>query len=163
MARWRAANPERNLANGRRWVSQNKSLVKARQKKWRDANPDKVREHAEKTYLVNREKRRPVTARWAVEHPEKRRIHKQNRRARKLAAGGVLSAGLIDKLFRLQRGKCPCCRLPLGKNFHMDHRIPLAAGGTNTDDNMQLLRSGCNNQKWTKDPIDFMQSKGFLL
>jgi hypothetical protein len=41
--------------------------------------------------------------------------------------------------------------------------MPLALGGSNTDDNMQLLRAICNYHKYTKHPIDFMQSKGFLL
>jgi 5-methylcytosine-specific restriction endonuclease McrA len=45
----------------------------------------------------------------------------------------------------------------------MDHIIPLALGGTNTDDNIQLLRAKCNKQKGAKHPIDFMQQRGFLL
>jgi 5-methylcytosine-specific restriction endonuclease McrA len=45
----------------------------------------------------------------------------------------------------------------------MDHIVPLISGGTNTDDNIQLMRSRCNQQKSAKHPIDFMQSRGFLL
>jgi 5-methylcytosine-specific restriction endonuclease McrA len=45
----------------------------------------------------------------------------------------------------------------------MDHIIPLALGGANTDDNIQLLRATCNLQKHTKHPIDFMQQRGYLL
>lgn len=85
------------------------------------------------------------------------------RRALKRGAGGVLSKGLAAKLMVLQKGKCPCCGKPLGKNYHMDHIMPLALGGSNTDDNIQLLRATCNNQKYTKHPIDFMQQRGFLL
>jgi 5-methylcytosine-specific restriction endonuclease McrA len=51
----------------------------------------------------------------------------------------------------------------LGDNYHLDHIVPLAIGGTNTDDNIQLLRQKCNQQKSAKHPIDFMQSRGFLL
>jgi 5-methylcytosine-specific restriction endonuclease McrA len=53
--------------------------------------------------------------------------------------------------------------LPLGDNYHIDHIMPLALGGSNTDDNIQLLRQRCNNQKCAKHPVDFMQSRGFLL
>jgi len=41
--------------------------------------------------------------------------------------------------------------------------MPLALGGANADDNIQLLRSTCNQQKHAKHPVDFMQQKGFLL
>jgi len=39
----------------------------------------------------------------------------------------------------------------------------MMAGGSNTDDNMQLLRKLCNLQKHAKHPVDFMQERGFLL
>jgi hypothetical protein len=41
--------------------------------------------------------------------------------------------------------------------------MPLAKGGTNTDNNMQLLKATCNQQKHAKDPVEFMQSRGFLI
>ena len=63
----------------------------------------------------------------------------------------------------LQKGLCPCCRKPLGNDYHMDHIIPLALGGSNGDNNIQLLRSECNLEKQAKHPVDFMQSRGFLL
>jgi 5-methylcytosine-specific restriction endonuclease McrA len=91
------------------------------------------------------------------------RIYRANRRARELEAGGTLSKGLRTKLFDLQRGKCACCGKPLGNDFHLDHIVPLKLGGSNTDDNIQLLRAACNMQKGAKDPIEFMQSRGNLL
>lgn len=101
---------------------------------------------------------------WRADHPEAVRTIRQNRRARKLAAGGTLSTDIAERLLKLQRGKCACgCDQPLGDDYHLDHRMPLALGGTNTDDNMQLLRKRCNLQKHAKHPVDFMQSRGFLL
>lgn len=70
---------------------------------------------------------------------------------------------MAKKLYELQRGKCACCCKPLGNNYHLDHRVPLARGGRNEDCNMQLLRAKCNMQKSAKDPIEFMQERGFLL
>ena len=109
------------------------------------------------------ERQRAANAAWNSAHPKQRRIYGQNRRARSSKSNGVLSARLSDKLFLLQKGRCPCCNQPLGVDFHLDHRMPLALGGSNTDDNMQLLRAICNLQKNAKHPIDFMQSRGFLL
>ena len=61
------------------------------------------------------------------------------RRARKRENGGILSKGLSDRLFKLQKGKCPCCNQPLGENYHLDHVLPLALGGTKTEIRAQFL------------------------
>jgi len=78
--------------------------------------------------------------------------------------GGELSKNLVAKLFKLQGGQCACgCGGDLGEDYHLDHRMPLALGGSNTDGNMQLLRKRCNLRKGAKHPIKFMQENGFLL
>lgn len=130
----------------RKITAKARSLAAA--KKWNAANPDKVKER--------------VRA-WQKANPEACRIIRQNRRTRKLENGGKLSMGLMSKLFKLQKGKCACCLKPLGDKYHMDHIMPLALGGSNTDDNIQLLRQRCNHQKHAKHPIDFMRERGFLL
>lgn len=100
---------------------------------------------------------------WHVKNPDARRLHGQNRRSRLRNSVGMLSIGLGERLFKLQKGKCPCCGLPLGNDYHLDHINPLSLGGSNEDSNIQLLRPICNSKKHAKHPIDFMQSKGFLL
>jgi 5-methylcytosine-specific restriction endonuclease McrA len=122
-------------------------------------------ENAEKkksAQIAWREKNREKENAQRRENPEKYRIHTHNRRAL-LKSLGKLTPGISIKLFELQKGKCACCKKPLGTDYHMDHIIPLALGGTNTDDNIQLLRAKCNKQKGAKHPIDFMQQRGFLL
>lgn len=91
------------------------------------------------------------------------RARSNNMRAKRIKAEGLLSNDLLAKLHKLQKGKCPCCKKSLGDDFHMDHIVPLAKGGTNTDDNIQLLRDRCNLKKSTMDPILFMQVNGFLI
>lgn len=100
---------------------------------------------------------------YRAANPHRHKVYDQNKRVARARANGRLSMGLVQKLFRLQRGMCPCCTQALGDNYHLDHKMPLALGGTNTDDNMQLLRAVCNMQKHAKHPVDFMQSRGFLL
>lgn len=163
-AAWRAANQEKVKATKAAWDAVNHDKKKAKNDAWRAANPDKIRETSAVWHAANSERSKVVKAAWQEANPGARCIHDQNRRARKLEVGGKLSAGLAAKLFKLQSGKCACgCGQPLGEDYHRDHRMPLALGGTNTDDNMQLLNARCNLQKGAKHPIDYMQQKGFLL
>lgn len=148
IAAYRAANRDKSLA----------SVVA-----WQAANREKVIDYRSAYYAKNREKVIAAAAAWRAANPEKRRIQRQNRKARKRANGGKLSSDLSANLFKLQRGKCTCCGLPLGDNYHLDHVIPLALGGANEDSNIQLLRAECNLKKSSKHPVDFMQSRGFLL
>jgi 5-methylcytosine-specific restriction endonuclease McrA len=148
------------MASNAKWVASNPQYYAA----YRAANSDKVRDNQAAWYAANSDNEATRAAAYRAAHIEKYRIYSQNRRARKRESGGKLSPGLSAKLFKLQKGKCACgCKQQLGNNYHLDHIMPLALGGTNTDDNMQLLRQRCNNQKHTKHPIDFMQQRGFLI
>ena len=132
-------------------------------KKYAEANAEKVKA-AQVAYKANHpEKRKAAVLKWDKANPESKRIHAHTRRARKSASGGTLSKGLLAKLFALQKGKCACCKQPLGSDAQLDHIVPIAMGGANTDENIQLLHGLCNRQKSAKHPVDFMQSKGFLL
>lgn len=137
----------------------NREKLRSRSAVYYADNQDKIREYR----AVNADKRRGQKAAWRLENREKERIHEHNRRTRKLNGGGKLSPDIAEKLYKLQRGKCACgCKQPLGKDFHRDHIMPLALGGSNTDDNIQLLCASCNLQKNKKHPVDFMQQRGFL-
>lgn len=127
------ANPEKHREIVSAWRKRNPELVKERDKIWRGMNPEKVR------------------------------LKGHSRRARRKNADGKISSSRRKSLFVLQRGKCACCGLPLGDNYHLDHIMPIALGGSNSDENTQLLRAGCNLQKSAKHPVDFMQQRGFLL
>jgi 5-methylcytosine-specific restriction endonuclease McrA len=142
-----------------KWKSNNTEKIK----NYRAVNAKKANACSAKWREDNPERAKAAVSKWKALHLEKRKIYNQNRRARKLEAGGKLSHGLSIHLFKLQKGKCPCCGKPLGDNYHMDHIMPIALGGTNTDDNIQLLRQRCNNQKKDKHPIEFMQLRGFLI
>lgn len=160
-AKYQTDNPDKCNTYKVKWKLSNPHKVKAGNAKYYIDNKDKCDAANAKWRSDNHKKHKASIAKWWEGNPKARRIYKHNRRARSV---GKLSKGLADKLFKLQRGKCACgCKKLLGDNFHIDHIMPLALGGTNTDNNIQLLRSTCNNQKSAKHPIDFMQSRGFLL
>lgn len=114
----------------------NKQRILAQQKAWREKNKD---------YVLNNVRRR---------------------RARQNNAQGDTSPNIKQILFLRQKGYCPICRNRLPKESnkrHLDHIMPLVLGGDNTDYNVQLLCCKCNLQKNKLDPIEFMQTRGFLL
>lgn len=162
-AAYQTLNAEKVRAAKAANYSANSEKIKASVAVWAATNPEKVKEYKAKWADSNKEKIRANTVAWRSENPEKSRVQVQNRRALKRANGGTLSKNIASKLFRLQRGLCPCCMQPLGDDYHIDHILPIALGGPNTDDNVQLLRQRCNNQKHAKHPVDFMQQRGFLL
>ena len=178
-AAYYSANKEKASALAAVYHANNKEKQNSRSKNWHYANLEKARQSSLNWAAKNKDKKKAITAAWAAANkervkevgaawlaanPEIRRMYKRNRRARILAVGGKLSLDLKEKLFTLQRGKCACgCKQMLGTDYHLDHIMPLALGGSNTDDNIQLLRARCNRKKNAKHPVDYMQSKGFLI
>lgn len=147
-AKWSAANPEQSTLIARNW---------------RLNNPEKMQECRNAWVAANPEKAKTLGAEWRKKNPDAVTRHNHNRRAMKVAGGGKLSTDIVKRLIVAQKGKCPCCGLDLGDKYHLDHILPLALGGSNTDNNVQILRAQCNLKKGRKHPVDFMQSKGFLI
>jgi 5-methylcytosine-specific restriction endonuclease McrA len=159
-----AANPEKVGASAAAWQKANPEKALAANLAWQKANPEKVRAAAKRWYYANKEKVLAANAAWYKANPLASRRLRHSKRARKKANGGKLSPGIALKLFSLQRGKCAICKKSLRKTgFHLDHVIPLSRGGANIDRNIQLTCPTCNIKKGSKDPIAFMQSRGFLL
>lgn len=129
-----------------RYYAKHKEKCLEMTRAWKEANPDR---------------RKAANADWSKRNLHKHRTYQHNRRARK--GGEKLSPDLAKKLYLLQRGLCACCGQKLGDDYEMDHIVPLIRGGSNTDENIQLLTATCNRRKGPKDPIQYMQAKGKLL
>lgn len=147
-----------------KYREENRDKVRAASKKWRLENPDKAKKSTSIWYEKNKDRGREVNSLWNKNHPESMRLSAHNYRAKKRINGGVLTKGLSERLYGLQKGLCACgCGQELGDNYHLDHIMPVALGGANKDWNMQLLTELCNKKKSKKHPVDFMQERGFLL
>lgn len=146
--KYREADPQRHRDSSRKWAA---------------ANRDKVRENNSNWYKANKDWAAEQNRNWQKVNPEKRKVINQNRRAKVRASGGKLSSNIVQTLMALQKGKCACCGKSLKQGHHLDHIIPIALGGTNTDGNVQLLTPKCNLSKGAKHPVDYMRTKGKLI
>lgn len=157
---------------------ENKAAIREAQSIYRKENIEKLKAAARVAYHVNKaknaEKRRLYgianreresrrAAQWHIDNPNAKRINSHNRRARILNAGGTHTAADIRELQTLQKGKCACCKTSLKADYHVDHITALSKGGGNDRLNLQILCKSCNLSKHAKDPLLFMQSRGYLL
>lgn len=130
------------------YLLRNKDRLRELQAAYREKNKDKVKE-------------RRIT--YEAANLEKKSVRERNRRARKRNAEGSHTAADIQQLLVLQKNKCASCRKPISSSYHVDHVMPLALGGGNGKDNLQLLCPHCNLSKHAQHPVEFMQSRGMLL
>lgn len=75
------------------------------------------------------------------------RSARQNRRARIKKAEGKHTSADVRKQYANQKGKCYYCRAKVDINYHVDHVIPLAKGGSNNPENLVIACPACNRHK----------------
>ena len=129
-----------------------KRRMREHRRKWAAAHPERMRE------LMG-----PARKRWRLNNPEAVLAHYHKRRARKRSAAGSFTPMEISALYQEQGGRCahPWCRVDLETKFHRDHKVPLARGGSNFIENIQLLCALCNTKKGTKTAEEFNVLNGY--
>lgn len=132
-------------------------------KSWRAANQEKLAEYIRAWQRANRDKVRVRNKKWSDANIEAVRAFRQNRRARECAAEGIHTAADVGRLLEAQGHRCAYCKTSVKKKRHLDHIVPLAKGGTNWPNNLQVLCPPCNQSKNAKDPIEFARELGRLL
>lgn len=175
MREYRLKYPERTRTATKKYYEKNKEKIIKYAINWNKENSDKrkkivrkyyelnILRHKENNhnwYVNNKQRKTEVSNKWKKLNPELLKIYKSNRRNREV---GKLPKDTVKKLFVLQKGKCPCCGENLGTDYHLDHIVPLFLGGKNEWGNVQLLKKECNLKKNKTHPVEFMQSRGFLL
>lgn len=183
MRAYRKANPEKNTQQKKLWEERYPEHAKALKKEWQsryyEANKDTISAKQKERYQRDPKKVKAINVSWVknnpdkvsafrrawrIAHPDVFRAANARRRALKNGAQGSYSAFDIQDLFALQKGKCAECKRksPRGR-LHVDHIIPLALGGSNFRNNLQLMCRTCNSKKGAKHPIEFARLNGRLI
>lgn len=71
-------------------------------------------------------------------------------RRTRIMGRGTYTAKDVRVIYRVQDGRCALCRRALHMEYHVDHIVPIAKGGWNVFDNLQLLCPRCNLTKGAK-------------
>lgn len=164
---YKKRNPEKFALSKRQWREKNPEKSKAATSAWTAANPERARASIKRWCSENQDRVKENQALWAANNRESRNSSERNRRARKQESEGQHSRADIERIFEMQKAKCASCvkRLHVdGVNkYHVDHIKPLALGGGNGPENLQMLCPGCNRRKSAKDPLDWANENGRLL
>lgn len=150
-----AANTDlqtQNRERARKWYYKNKARQLEIAKKYYAEKSEHIKERVRKYELANTEKVKT----WG-------RIKANKRRARLLSTEDQYTADDITEIFKLQKGKCANCRKSISGKYHIDHKIPVAKGGSNHRHNIELLCPSCNLKKSAKWPHEFAQENGRLI
>lgn len=162
---WDRANRERKNAASRAWYAANKDRAAAKQREWAKANPGARARLVREWRAANRERDSELTRQWRERNRDRLR-----QRAREIYAANPMKyverahqrRALIANVSAepinydsLWTGRCGICELPINLSLtyphpmsrSVDHIIPLAIGGTHTQDNLQFAHLRCNVAK----------------
>lgn len=161
-------NREEMNRKKREWYHENKERAKAKRSEWIDrigheAYKAYAKKHGRKRYEKHKIKIVSQVIEWRKRNPEKTSMYARATAAKRRSAEGRYTSADVERLMAMQKGRCAYCAGSIIDSYHIDHVMPLALGGTNWPDNLQLLCPPCNLAKGAKHPVDFAQTQGLLL
>lgn len=126
---------EKNLARNRKYHADNRERLQARSRKWRAENPG---------YQAKK------TKEWYAENPERAKEIWRDKRGRRREQEQLTFTMPIqyDRLLAKYGMVCHLCKKTIEKDqMSWDHVIPLARGGTHTEENLKPAHRRCNSLK----------------
>jgi len=164
------ANRERILQRNRDWREANPGYFKAYYQAnrehldpmnmaWTAEHPEWKKQYDREYRLKNKERERERIRAWETANPERKATRERNRNARKRAAGGFHTVEDIETIYAVQRGHCFWCDAEVGDNYHVDHLVPVVAGGSNGPENLVIACPMCNQRKHSRDPLEFLEER----
>ncbi len=156
--RWRANNPGKVIEgnrNLRKTYAENPEKEKERCRNWRILNPDKMRACKQNWRIKNPDKVKDSNIKWQAENPEKVRESKKriggSHFGRAVKRGNHAERFKRADIFERDGYKCAYCKKKVTINTAvLEHRIPIAKGGSHTPENCTTSCAKCNAEKAAK-------------
>lgn len=111
--------------------------------------------NSSRRYQNNRESAHQYARQLYKKHPDRAKTRVHKRRALLKKASGIFTASDVRLLLASQNGLCWWCSAPVGDKYHVDHRIPVSRGGTNSPENLCISCAECNLKKGAKLPQEW--------
>lgn len=125
-------------------------------KNYLKANPEMRRAISKRYKENNLENVRRMSRDWNRRNPESVKRSKALRRARQYGIEGAFTREDVAKQMQAQKQRCHWCSAKIkASNYHVDHRIPLARGGSNGAENIVISCPSCNLSKNARMPWEF--------
>lgn len=168
--KWQLENPERKRANMARFTEAHRETERERLAKYHAEHPEANRAAVARYVETHKEQRKEDHLRWRTANPEKLA---ENNRLYALANPDSIRAKLVRRRAKIAaapandftaeqwaakkdyyNNRCAYCMAQ--EPLQIEHMIPIARGGSNTDDNIVPACGPCNRRKWTSTPLEFL-------
>ena len=161
---WRERNRERKAETNKAWRERNRERVAATEKAWRERNRERKAATIKAWYERNRERKAATDKAWRERNPERKaatikawrernpellRERERRKRAKYRNAQVTLTANEKAKLLVLERTRKELQK-ETGRDYHIDHILPLAHGGIHHPINLRILEGVENRSKNAK-------------
>lgn len=154
-ARWLTANREHTQQYAKQYALKRADHLKEYRASYYQEHRDRIVKRVMAYYWDDPERARQQRRKYYRSHPEVGRINSKLAKHRRRTAEGWYTADDIRRMIRQQKGKCWWCGKKYGDNYHLDHVIPIARGGTNDPSNLCLACAACNLSKHAKLPHEW--------
>lgn len=136
---------EAQRAYNKAYYERNQQKFKEYSRAWSASNPEKRQAWAD----ANKDRHNQRRKEWRDRHPDKCRQHVMDRRARIMSA--YVESVDPKVVFSRDGGVCQICLTVIDStSWHIDHIVPLIAGGEHSYANTQLTHANCNLRKGKK-------------
>jgi 5-methylcytosine-specific restriction endonuclease McrA len=120
-------------------------------KNYRQEKKEYFSEYAKSYYQENKKKVKDSVKKWKRENYDKVQEMRQRRRGLE-----INNAEPIDTT-KIKKSNCYYCGKRLNNKYHIDHIVPLSAGGANMYYNLCACCPKCNMSKHAKSANDFIK------
>jgi len=142
-----------NNAATKEWYAANTDRVAEAQRQRNQENPEPHRQQQARWQRQNRGAVNDYRRGWRQDNRDKEAGYKHKRRG----AIGVFTDEDIKNLYLMQDSRCYYCKCDISSGYHVEHKQPIARGGSNWPENIALSCPSCNLEKGSKTEEEYIE------